>query len=264
MRGRGGGSVLRANRMKRASSAGRARLVAARNAATRGRGTVARAARNMLNTRTAGFLGIETKFYDTNYQLTAVANNADCSGGEADPSVTSMISTPAVGDTEQDRDGKRIVIKSVQISGVLRQAPQINQTALDDQPNVFVAVVLDTQSNGAQLNSEDVYANLNNERATLAKPLRNLLYAQRFTVLKSECMQLPVPTSSYDGTNIEIGGTCTNFDWFIPLELPVNFTAGTTASIANVVDNSIHVIAFSNTADPVVSLAYNARIRFQG
>lgn len=263
VRGRGGGSMLRANRQRRATSAGRARLQAARDA-TRSRGAVARAARAMMNTRTAGFLGIETKFYDTNLNLTGISTATDCSGAELDPSATSMISTPAVGDGEQNRDGKRIVIKSVQLAGTLRGAPQANQTAVDDQPIVFVALVLDTQTNGAQLNSEDVYKNLNNQTATLAKPLRNLLFAQRFKVLKSASFQMPAPTVTYDGTNIEQGGTQVNFEWFLPMELPVNFNAGTTSSVANVIDNSLHVIAFVTSPDVAVSLAYNARIRFQG
>jgi len=92
------------------------------------RGVVARRARAMLNRRTAGFLGIEKKFYDTGLTSAALTAPTDATGGEHDPSSTSMISTPAQGDSEQNRDGKRIVIKSVQITGVVRCASQTDQT----------------------------------------------------------------------------------------------------------------------------------------
>lgn len=223
-----------------------------------------RIARSQLNTVTAGFLGIENKFYDTNLNLTGITANTDATGGEVDPSSTSMISTPAVGDGEQNRDGKRIMINSVQVNGVLLVQPQVNQTSADNQPQIMVALVLDTQTNGAQLNSEDVFKNLNNQGATTVVPLRNLLFASRFRVLKSEVFTLSPPTVTYDGTNVEQGGVQTHFNWYLPLQLPVNFNAGTTASVANVIDNSLHLIAYTMSTDSTPQIAYNARIRFSG
>jgi len=91
------------------------------------RGVVARRARAMLNRRTAGFLGIEKKFYDTGLIAGDLLAPTDAAGGEFDPSSTSMISTPAQGDSEQNRDGKRIMIKSVQVTGVVTCAAQTDQ-----------------------------------------------------------------------------------------------------------------------------------------
>jgi len=61
-----------------------------------------------LNRGTRGFLGVERKFYDTALTATAIVSPTDCTGAELDPSATSMISTPAQGDSEQNRDGKQI------------------------------------------------------------------------------------------------------------------------------------------------------------
>jgi len=227
------------------------------------RGVVARRARAMLNRRTAGFLGIEKKFYDTMLIAGALTAPTDATGGEFDPSATSMISTPAQGDTEQNRDGKKIVIKSLIFKGRLATAQTINQTTVPQPTEYFVAIVLDTQTNGAQLNSEDVYKNLGANAATTCRPTRNLLFSNRFKVLKEWCGVL-YPTVSYDGTNIEAGGDTVQFDAFIPLDLNVNFNSGTTASVANVIDNSLHVIAFANSTVMSPAISYNARIRFMG
>lgn len=227
-------------------------------------GAVARAARSMLNNRTAGFLGVEKKFYDTTLAASAIATSTDATGGELDPSATSMISTPAQGDGEQQRDGKKIVIESVQVKGTVYQAVSANQTSGIQERQAFLALVLDMQTNAAQLNSEDVFKNLAGDAFGAVNPLRNLLQSSRFKVLRIEKINMPIPHASWDGTNIEIGGATCSFDWFVKFPgggLPVNFNAGTTASVANVVDNSLHVIGFATAA---LSLTYNARIRFMG
>lgn len=217
------------------------------------------------NARTAGFLGIETKFYDTTLANTAVAAATDATGGEYDPSATSMISTPAQGDGEQNRDGKRIVIKNVQVKGVLSRVAGEDQVDPPVSEQVFVALVLDTQSNAAQMNSEDCFKNLSGNALGNATPLRNLLQSNRFRVLKHDIMCMDIPGVGVEGNNLHSWPAVSKaFDWFIPFKDPliVNFNSGTTASIANVVDNSLHIIAY--TMNATTTITYNARIRFQG
>ena len=228
--------------------------------------TVKKAARSMLNSTTMGYLGIEKKFYDTSKGATNLSAPTDCSGGEFDPSVSSMISTPVVGDGPQNRDGKRIVIKSCQIKGFIDLAG-VNATAGTPQvanPKVFVALVLDTQTNGAQLNSEDVFTNTGAQAQLNVCLNRNLLFADRFRVLKSEIFDMSVSTLSHIAVNaFSFCGVARSFDWYVPMDLVVNFNAGTTADVANVQDNSLHVIAFGTaTTLNAITLSYNARIRF--
>lgn len=232
-------------------------------------GTVARRARALLNRRTAGFLGLEKKFFDTAVALVAVPAPTDATGGEFDPTAlpaaTLCLSAPAQGDGEQNRDGKRIVIKSVQVKGVCRVPPAELQAAPPTSTKVFVALVLDTQTNGAQLNSEDVFKNLSAEAAQNTDLTRNLLFGSRFKILKSGVFDVtPASMSHFAVDSFSYSGIACEFDWFVPLELPVNFNAGTTAVIANVVDNSLHMIAFSTNATLGPTIGYNARIRFMG
>lgn len=222
------------------------------------------------NVVTAGFLGIEKKFYDTAKVLTNVGAPADCTSGEYDPGVpaaTTLISTPAVGDSEQNREGKKINILSVEVEGIVRTATAeliANPPAACD---VMVALVLDTQTNGANMNSEDCYKNLAAEASQAANPTRNLLFAQRFRVLKSKIFKLTPPSLSHFAVDsFAYPGVSRTFKWFInfPKGLPVNFNAGQTADVANVLDNSLHIIAFANTNSPTPQIGYNARVRFVG
>lgn len=205
----------------------------------------------------------EPKFYDTYLAATAIASNATFAGLEYDPSATSMISTPAVGDSEQNRDGKKIVITQVEVKGTVINLAQANQTALDNGAHVWVALVLDTQTNTAQMNSEDCFKCIEGANTEYQQPFRNLLFGGRFRILKMKHMYMHSPTASFDGTNIEVGGILRGFKFFKKLRLPVNFNAGTTASIANVQDNSLHVIAWCSQANTCY-LSYGARIRFIG
>lgn len=223
----------------------------------------ANAALRRRNMRTAGFLGVEHKFYDTSLNGSAIANPSDCTGGELDPSSTSMISTPAVGDGENNRDGRKIVIESVHIRGHLaRTASQ--STSLFTPTRVVLFLVLDTQTNAAQMNSEDCFKALYATADGSVDCHRNLLFGNRFRILKK---LLFTPTNlpyGWNGTTVNINGLMKSFEWHVrfPRGLHINFNAGTTASIANVIDNSLHLIGYAGSAAWGVS--YGARIRFQG
>lgn len=222
------------------------------------------------NARTGGLLGVETKYLDTAIGSVVLTSPADASGGEVDPTAIGCVgclSAPAQGDTASNREGFKIVAKSMQVEGNIMWVSQANQTAADVAGIVFVALVLDTQTNGAQLNSEDVFTNPSAQPINCVTPLRNMSYTERFKVLKIKkliCPSLPV---TYDGTNIEQAGAVRSFKMFVNLNaLPIKFTSGsTTANVSGVVDNSLHLIAYTTDAgslNPVIS--YNARMRFVG
>jgi len=219
-----------------------------------------------MNRTQMGFLGIEKKFYDTTLVASAIPAPTDCAGAELDPSATSMISTPAQGDGEQQRDGKQIVIDYVELKGIIDTATVELNGSPAVASTVYVALVLDTQTNGAQMNSEDCYKNTSATANVATCPLRNLLFGSRFRILKSSVFDVsPLTCTTAGADSFSYGNRQIPFHWFVPLKgLKVNFTAGTTASVANVVDNSLHIIAFTNRLSLTPTLSYNARIRFVG
>lgn len=221
--------------------------------------------RAVANTRTAGFLGLEKKFYDTAISASSIAASTDATGGALDPATVACLSAPAQGDTEQSRDGKRIVIKSVQVHGIV--TTDRAELAGDPCPplTVFVALVQDTQTNASVINSGDVFKNLGATTVTGVVPLRNLLYASRFKVLKSQTFQLDPPTLSHVAADsFSVNGVGQTFNWYLPCEIPVNFNSVTAAGYSGVVDNSLHVIAYCTSTLFSPRLQYNARIRFMG
>ncbi len=156
-------------------------------------------------------------------------------------------------------------MKYITVKGLLHWAALTNQTAAQTDSVVFLALVLDTQTNGTLLSSEQVFVNPSADSGCSTSPLRNLQYQQRFKVLKTVKIRMAAGQGSYDGTNIEVQGREYHFSMNCKLnDIPVNFT-GATETIANVVDNSISLIGFSHDQSSQAPLiTYNARLRFVG
>lgn len=219
------------------------------------------------NVRTGGFLGQELKFYDTSLVSATLTAPTDASGGEHDPSATIVLNSVVQGDGEQQRDGRKITMKNLYINGIVVVAPQASQSSGDSATIVFIAVVLDTQTNGATISSELVYTNEAASAILAASPMRNLQQADRFRVLKVQKMTIQNPNIANDTGST--GGVVSNglvrgFKMFVPLHNMVVTYKGTTESVANITDNSIHIIAYCNNAALVPKISYNARLRFMG
>lgn len=229
-------------------------------------GAISRGRRRM-NARIGGYLGIEKKFFDVYASSIAIPAPADCSGGEMNPEggCTGCLSVPAQGDGEQNRDGKKIMCKSIFVTGLCRQTTvSTDQADALHRPTIFVALVLDTQTNGATLDSEDVFTNPNDTPLVNGLPLRNLQYSSRFRVLAHKTFVMGEYNTMTDGANTssQICGPRTfMLSW--SGDIPMNFTS-TTADVANAADNSLHIIAFATSTAPAISMSYNSRMRFVG
>lgn len=222
--------------------------------------------RSALNARTGGLLGIEKKFVDCAVGAVITAPTA-ATGGEFPPGsgITGCYTAPAQGDGPSNRDGNKIVVCEINCIGTIVVPAQINQTTADDSCVVYMALVQDTQTNGAQLNSEDVFSNPSGNAFNAANPLRNMSYTSRFKLLAIKKKQLRIPTLTYDGTNIEQTGFHSPIQLKWKGKIPVTFTtASTTADIANVTDNSVQLVGFCSNASMIPAFYGNVRTRFYG
>ncbi len=216
--------------------------------------------RKNANVRTGGFLGIETKFLDASIASTVMSTQ--WVGGELDPAANSL-GAIAQGDGESDRDGRKCTITSIHVRGHIELTLAAGTGA--GQPEVATLyLVQDTQTNGAQLNAEDVISNAASAVGgieVLPHAFQNLQYSKRFRVLKKfTCAPSPVAGAG-DGTANDFAGGKYPFEWNVKCNIPVIHT-GTTTAITAIADNSIHIIGCaSNTT---CKAAYVSRVRFVG
>ncbi len=224
-----------------------------------------RTAIGALSNRTADLLGLETKYYDSFLVAGAIAASTDGSGGELDPSSGIMLNTITQGDGEKQRDGRKATMLSIHVKGTIEVPSQLNQVALDTQGVVFLALVLDKQTNGAQLNSEDVFSNPSGDARTISEVMLNLSFRQRFDVLKTFRSPLVQPRVVYDGTNLEQAGVHLPFEMYHGFgDGLATLYNGTTESVTNITDTSLHLVGFVSNSSLVPTVTYNSRLRFRG
>ncbi len=222
--------------------------------------------RVLRNPRIGGFLGIETKFYDKTLANAALTNPSDASGGEHDISATVLFNTVVQGDGESQRDGRVITMKNLTVKGQVNIVPQAGTTVVDGATIVFIALVLDRQTNGATISSEDVFTNPG--AATLAPfPFRNLQNIKRFRVLATRSFTMDNPTIANDlgstGGIIQ-AGLAQKFTMFVNLRGMKTTYTGTTETVANISDNSLHLIAYCSSTQLAPTITYNSRLRYMG
>lgn len=215
-------------------------------------------------------LGIENKFLDTGASALAMVAPTDCTGGELQPEFgcTGCLSAPAQGDGESERDGRKIVVTSCFVSGCVGYALSGDNNDVLMTPTIFVALVMDTQTNATTVNSEDVFSNPNDTSLVNTYPLRNMSNTSRFRVLARKVIGPSFSLANTDGTNttsVDANDKAFTLSW--KGQMVVNFNnTGTTADVSRVVNNSLHLVAFATAVTNVVvpNMNYNCRIRFKG
>lgn len=219
---------------------------------------------NIANASTRGYLGIEKKFQDGALATTALS--ATWTGGEVDPATFLGFTSIAQGDGESQRDGRQCKITGIQITGQIFNGSAESAAAPVDGTFVRLILVHDTQTNGAQVNAEDVMVT---GVGADANGYRNLQYLKRFVVLKDKKFVLNRSNQTNEGAANLFAAPVqyTNFKMNVKFNkdggLLVNYT-GTTGVIANVTDNSVHLIACYGGAGVAPYITYNYRTRFVG
>lgn len=208
--------------------------------------------------RTGGYTGIELKYFDATKADSAISQTWD--GGELDPATYNTLCCPGQSDEAQGRDGRRITIKSIQINGCVYRNTRAAAGAGIDPASITLALVLDTQTNGAQLNAEDVY----DESVATHKALafRSLEHNTRFRILWKRTFTVVDNACFTDGTNTaSVSGTGRFFKIYKRVNIPVTFTANG-ATVAVIGDNSLHIIGCATQSE--CRIKYESRCRFVG
>lgn len=219
---------------------------------------------------------LELKWWDLSREESTVPSGAALNDWIFNPNLGQICSVPIRGDGEQEFQGKAIIIKSWNVRGAFYLKPTLN--ALEGlQPRwVFIALILDMKTNGAQATSDEilqfVYSANNPGHCS---PFQNLHNSSRFRILRRMTWDLSPSTLSIDigiapdPNAWQCAGRCIPFSFFVPLDLPVNFKSFPVQSeIGCVVDNSLHIVCGQPKLNPLLSnqpeitCGYVSRIRF--
>ncbi len=208
----------------------------------------------------------ETKYFDTFISARALPATTSWAGCETDPATFNTFCVPVKGTSINERVGRTIEIHKVKIRGCIRCPPQIDATATDPGSICRLVLFVDHQTNAAHVQAETVMDGPSSANAVLCTmTFQNLDSMGRFHVLKDKYFALSPPTLTYDGTNMEQTGTQRAFKMFHVFNPPlkVNFNATNGGSVADISDNSIHMIARCTSDGVAPTMDYEARCSYK-
>jgi len=242
-RSRSGGSSYKAM-----LSARRSRVYAKSAAA---RTTLTSAQRGYM--RTGGYYGryrgrratqAEMKFLDTTLTTTAAAAG----------SLSGSLNIVAQGDTESQRNGRKITIKQISIRATLLMN---NSTAVTDtSEEVRFLLVQDKQANGAAATVLDVL-----ETASV-RAFNNLANKSRFNILVDKRFSLNQMGATPTGAAYTFGELTQNFALYKKCNIPIEYdNSATTGAITTIRSNNLFFILLGETG-ALATMSSTTRIRY--
>ena len=187
-----------------------------------------------------------------------IQRSCGCAGG---------LKAPDKGDGPSQSDGNKIKCLSIFIQGYIA-FPEATGDQVREMPYVSISLVQVSQTNGVTINSEDIYQNdIGTARGNLfwKRTMFNtscIKVTRRKTVSFSNSQQNITSDGDIERTRkaVRFHMRCSFLHGF-----PVHFLTGnTTADVANVVDNSFHIIAAATAISVAPVIAYTSRMRFVG
>lgn len=188
-------------------------------------------------------LNDELKFFDT-----ALSFTYDLTG---EVPATGQLALIPQGDGESARDGRKAIIKSVQIRGLLQFDPA---AAGDGSDVAYMYLVLDTQCNGAAAAITDVFTS-----SAMATNHVNLNNSQRFRILKKWVIEF----NAQAGVTTAYNTVVKTIEWYKKCNIPMDWSS-TTGAISEIRSNNLFLCAGSGILDDQITFAGSCRLRFVG
>jgi len=205
----------------------------------------------------------EMKYFDAGIALTAIPSVAAWTGTEFDPVTLNTLCVPTVGAAINQRIGREVKVMKIKIRGHIVCASQSGQAVQDNPTQIRLALVQDMQTNATQAQGEQVFTPTS---LTDTAPLtfQNIDNFGRFKVLKDKSILIQNPNSTF-GATVSQCGLITQFKMNVNFRVPVSvrFNATNGGTVADIVDNSFHVMANSSSVELVPQLAYLVRVCYK-
>lgn len=245
--------------------------------------TKRQAVASLANMRTGGYVGLEKKFFDTqtNTVLSNSVTNSLCSVRRDDHTWGTASTTngalfcPGVGSGQSQRDGRQCKLDSIYstIDCSLNFTSMVPNVFDHSNVRVYMALILDTQANGAAFDPAQVYRKFTDLDIDLIHPIRDLENIQRFRVLDSALIDIPILASEYDPVGLKWHVRANQKGAILSKRfangLQIHFK-GESLDVSDISDNNIGLVAWicdswvTDAGAGGVELLAKTRCRFRG
>lgn len=212
--------------------------------------------------------GGEMKYFDTSYAPTAIqVVSTTWASTVADPTTFNCLFAPVIGSAINQRIGREVKVMKIKIRGQITSDAQTLQSAGDNGNQVRLMLVQDTQTNAAQMTGTQLMEGVSSSTRTI-NAFQSLANFGRFRVLKDKSIILSNANLANDtgstGGIIQSGlkrHFKINYTFQKPVSVHFNATNG--GSVADIVDNSFHIVCASDNTGMDVDLCYVCRVCYK-
>lgn len=207
----------------------------------------------------------ERKYFDTGVAAQVLAATAaSWAGTEVDPAAGTLFS-PTEGSDINNRIGRKVSVLKISMRGIIYRNGVAGGAAVIDPTTVRLILYMDKQTNAVQAQGEELMAGGTGAAArTTNQSFQSTANFGRFRVLKDISIPIAADTTGvYNGATRDISAASVPFKlkhrFRTPLQVRFNATNGGT--IADIIDNSFHLLAHATDISPAaVSMDYNVRV----
>jgi len=209
----------------------------------------------------AKVLGVEEKNIDLLYTSVSIGTDWQAlvpSGAISSPWQTGIVQ----GDGDDQRDGRRIQVKRVQIKGTIDRGNGVLETQTGAPGIARVILVWDKQCNGLASPVETIMIATGNAKQDTVS-LRNPDFKDRYVILMDKTFVFQ-PDGAYYSTAsglAYLGPASKVFSFSANVNIPTTYS-GSTGVVGDITDNSIAL--FGVTAGFTMYITANARLTFMG
>lgn len=186
--------------------------------------------------------------------------------GDASVATPLCLFAPKVSAALNGRIGRKAHVYKVRIAGTIKIPPQTAQGTADASPTIRLALVLDKQSNAAQMTAATLFNDAAGAETTITA-FQNPNNFGRFRVLKEKYYQFSNVNLTGDpsASNLVQCGCTINFKMSVSFKQPVqvNFNATNGGTVADIIDNSLHIVCGATSVAMAPVIAYYSRVCYK-
>lgn len=208
----------------------------------------------------------EMKYFDLMNNGTNVPNSQTWAAAIHDPSPADTLCVPVVGAGVNQRIGKEINILKLKIRGQFVYTAKEGNASAVAPVVIRYGIVQDMQTNATQLLASQVMSPTSGTNNVAPFTFQNIDNFGRFKVLKDKVCVIQDPNMT--GTDVlhDINGKTVTFKMTLKFRQPIKVRFNNTngGTVADIIDNSLHVFANSNApTNGTIELRYLSRVCYK-
>jgi len=233
---------------------------------------------SVARTRGAAVTG-EMKYFDADNQGTLLVATTTTwpAGTVIDPLTTinlgaAAVATPltlfapTVGSGLNQRVGRQVKVHKIKIHGHINVPAQNAQSAADSAAKCRIVLVMDQQTNAAQMTGAQLFQDASAAASTL-NTFQNPNNFGRFRVLKDKMITVQNLNLAGSPTTADViqQSARVSFKFAVNFKTPiiVHFNATNGGTVADIVDNSFHIVCAADVIAYAPSLVYYSRVCYK-